>query len=591
MTLCSPEAFLLFLPLAPMLFPALLNGATLCRNGFFLFPAVRVPLSGWYTSRVFADSFSLLPGPAPGHPCGNPQGSRRGSEAPAARRAPLGEAGQKKWNAETIQKYFSIKNPSSFGFTLRLCASIAAFVCIFFYYQNDIGKWLTFPDTPSYLGNNYLSNPWGSQRTPGVAMYWQLIGAKGELREAFQKFPNADDFNKLGKQDEKIYSLGKKVALCNLLLLGLSFSLLCFALSTFIHPLVSLIFILVSMYFGAIPLPKYLLADLPACSLTVVFVALGILYAKYRKNVFLFLLSCCAILACLVKPGMFFLALVAGCMLGYELLLSIRTRNLKNALASLCTGAFLTAGTLSWPFLLYLHSGLLVPSQLSATTKTMFAIYLLQEGDDELFTDPKLKALVADLILHKPEADAEINKRVYRNKRNLPSKASIYVNSVNYYGWQYFFDSCKRNGYNRMSNIEYARLAKEMSAPIIRKHFGEYMKTVGRSFLSAFGAYEDIQIGIWWRRHLGPKSLGLFIACYLFIACAFVLGVQDLQYTIVLLAVIHITSVIFTSIGHAVLGRYLGITEWSFLLALEVALWSVILRILHSLPRSRPLRA
>lgn len=490
-----------------------------------------------------------------------------------------------------MQKNFSLKTPASSGYLLRICASIAVFICIFFYYQNDIEKWRVQPDTPSYLGKNYLSDPWATHRTPGMAIYLGVIGAKDELKEAFQKFPAAVDFNKFGKQDENIHSLGKKIAFCNLLLLGLSFSFLCFALSTFIHPLVSLFFILVSIYLGAVPSPKFILADLPACSLTGIFTAFGILYAKYRKNILLFFLSCCAIFACLLKPAMFFLALVAGCMLGYALLLSLRARNLKNALASLCIGVFLTAGTLSWPFLLFLHSGLFVPSQISATTKNMFAIYLLQEGDDELFTDPKLKALVADLIRHKPEADEEINKLVYKNKRNLYSKANIYVNSVNYYGHRYFFDKCKRNGYGRMSNIEYARLAKQMSDPIIHKHFGEYIETIGRSFLSAFGAYKDIKSGIWWRNQLGSQSVILFILCYLCIVCSLIFGVKYLRYPIGLLAVLHITSVIFTSIGHAVLPRYLEITEWSFVLALVVALWALLLRILQSFPRRRPLRS
>ena len=471
---------------------------------------------------------------------------------------------------------------------LRGLTSIAIFFCIFIFYHNDIEDWQTSPDTHSYVGDNFFSNPWGTGRTPGMSLYWKAIGAKGELKKATRKFRHAVDFNNQGKKDEKINSLGKKLVRYNIILIGISFSLLCFALSSYIHPPLAFLFTASCVYFGAIPPPKHILADLPVCSLTGIFVALSILYSKYRKSVLLFLICGCAAFACLVKPGMFFLPLIAGCMVAYQLLVFIRSRYLKKALITFCIGLFLILGTLSWPILLYIHSGIFVPSQITSISNNMFAVYLLQEGDEQLFTEPKQKAFVADLIAHKPEADAEIDKMVYtERKRSEASKAHIYLHSVNYYGYKYFSATHKRNGYDRLSRIEYARLSKEIADPIIKKHYGEYLKTVGRSFLSAFGAYEDLPYSLWWRLGLGANSLGVFIVSYIFLFCAIFFCTKNLQYTLVLLTFIHVASVTFMSLGHAVLARYLGITEWSFILALEVGAYSLARKIFHPLSRAR----
>lgn len=458
-------------------------------------------------------------------------------------------------------------------------------VWIFFYFQGDIDNWTTTPDTPSYAGKNFWSNPWGHIRTPGLAMYWTLIGATDELGEAVKKYPISEDLNKHGKSNEKINTLGKKLVVGNIILLCISFAFLYFALSTIINPVVALFFILASIHFGSLTSPKYILADLPACAMTVIFVAFGILYAKYKQYIFLFLLCGSAIIACLIKPAMFFLSFIAGCIVLYEFISSARARNLKMLLITSCAGLVLVSGTLLWPFLLYTHSGVFFPSQLSIITKAQQATYLLQEGDDQLFTDPRKKAFVSELIKHKPEIDAEIDKSIYKNTRNMHSKAHIYMYSLNPYGYNYFFNIMNQSGF-KLPQIERARLVKEVTDPIIRKHFKEYSMTKIRSFLSAFGYYKDVWHSIKWRQSVGQKLFPVFLLCYAFLFCAIAFGAKKLRYPLLLLALIHVMAVAFTAIGHAVLMRYLEITEWSFILALEVALYSLVLR-LASLVRNR----
>lgn len=470
---------------------------------------------------------------------------------------------------------------------IQASASLAIVLCTFLYYFHDIENWRTSPDTHSYVGDNYFTKPWNSLRTPGMSLIWELFGVKDDLKKATQKYPASVDFNTLGREEKKTNALGKKLVLANITLIGASFALLCFALSTSINPILSFVFVITSMYFGAIPEPRHIMADLPACSSTAIFVAISIIYTKYKKNYLLFLLCCCAIFACLIKPGMFFLPLIAGCILFYDLLRFLRGKNFKKALSTFCIGVFLIFGTLFWPILLYAHSGVFVSSQLSSITKNMFAVYLLEPGDEHLFADAKQKAFVTALIAHKPEADAEIDKRDYKDKgRGKYSQAHIYLHSVNYYGYRYFYKICRENGYDKLSSIDHARLSKEISTPIIKHHFCAYMKTVGRSFISAFGTYKDLPASVFWRLGAGDYALSLSIGAYLFLFCAILFGIKNLQDLLVLLTFLHIASVLFMSIGHAVLDRYLAITEWSFILALEVGMYSLILKIFPALSRS-----
>lgn len=476
---------------------------------------------------------------------------------------------------------------SSIRNLFSVCTAIAIVICTFIYYFHDIENWRTSPDTHSYVGDDYFAKPWNSMRTPGMSLFWEVIGVKDALKKATRKYRAAVDFNTLGRKEEKTNSLGKKLVVANITLIGVSFAFLCFALSTSINPLLSFVFVITSMCFGAIPEPRDILADLPACSFTAIFVALFIFYSKYKKNYLLFLLCCFSIFACLIKPGMFFLPLIAGCILLYEILRFIRGKSFKKALTTFCIGVFLIFGTLFWPILLYVHSGFFVSSQLSSITKNMFAVYLLEEGDEQLFTDPKQRAFVAALIAHKPEADAEIDELVYKEKkRSEYSQAHIYMHSVNFYGHRYFYKICRENGYDKLSSIDHARLSNEISTPIIKKHFRAYLKTVGRSFISAFGIYKDLPASIFWRLDMGNYALPLSIGTYLFLFCAILFGINNLQYLLVLLTSLHIASVLFMSIGHAVLGRYLTITEWSFILALEVGMYSLILKIFPALSPS-----
>lgn len=481
-----------------------------------------------------------------------------------------------------MQKSLSIRN------LYRVSTSLAIVLCTFLYYSDNIENWRTSSDTRTYVRDNYFTKPWDSVRTPGMSLMWESIGVMDELKKATRKYPAAIDFNSLGREDERINSLGKKLVRTNIILIGVSFASLCFALSISINPFLSFVFVITSMYFGAIPEPRAIMADLPACSLTAIFVALSVFYFKYRKSYLLFLLSCCAIFACLIKPGMFFLPLFALCILLYTLQNFIRMKNLKRALITSCIGIFLILGTLFWPIWLYLHGGIFVSSQLSSATKNMFAVYLLEEGDEQLFTDAKQKALVAALIAHKPEADAEIDNLVYKDKaRSEYSQSHIYLNSVNYYGHRYFYKICRENGYDKLSRIDYARLSKEISTPIIKKHFRAYLKTVGQSFISAFGVYKDLPYSIFWRQGLGDYALVFSIGGYLFLFSSILFGMKNLQYLLVLLTFLHIVSVLFMSIGHAVLARYLAITEWSFILALEVGTYSLIQKFFPALSRSR----
>lgn len=473
----------------------------------------------------------------------------------------------------------------------RLFTSIVIFICTLFYYSDDIENWQIAHDTYGYLGYNYFSKPWNTYRTPGISFFWESLGLKDDLKNAFKKYPREQDFNTSGRKDGKINVLGKKLVRANIILIGITFSGLGFALSTIINPFLSLIFVITSMYFGALPPPKLLLADLPACSFTVIFITLCIFYSRYKKRILLFFLCCCAVFACLIKPVMFFLSFIAGCILLYNLLLFLLEKNIKDALITLYTGVFLIVGTLLWPFLLYIESGIFVPGQLTPITKNMIAVYLVEEGDDQLFIETEHKALVADLIAHKIDADAEIDKLYYANEpRSDHSKAHIFLHSADIYGWKYIYQIYDMHGYKNLSRIKVLQLSKEISDPIIKKHMDERVKIMGRSFLSAFGAYKDMPISLWWRQGLGDHALILSIGAYIFLFCSILFGVKNLQFILLILTCLHVDSVLFTSVGLVVYDRYLQITEWSFILALEIGAYSLGRVFLSAQTRARTMK-
>jgi hypothetical protein len=128
--------------------------------------------------------------------------------------------------------------------------------------------------------------------------------------------------------------------------------------------------------------------------------------------------------------------------------------------------------------------------------------------------------------------------------------------------------------------LEWAKISKSVMDPIISANFNEHLKVVGRSFLSAFSLYSDCNQSLFSNRVLNRflhfrMHFIIFIGMFVIILFAVFAGRDALKYPIILLACLHLISVLLCSIGHAVLDRYLEKTEWALLLSFMLALWSL----------------
>lgn len=345
------------------------------------------------------------------------------------------------------------------------------------------------------------------------------------------------------------------------------------ALSQFIPAEIAAVFCSICIALSYLPNPGYILADQPACIFTVLFIAIGLFFLKTQRLLILLLLCLCAAFAILIKPGMAFLPFIAGVIVLIKFIRFMLQDEIRKAICTFFIGCSLCIATLLWPILLYIEGGFFVSSQLSGISKMMFAIYLLHPEDEKIFSETEYKKIVADLVAQKPDVDRSLDK-FFPNGREYYSKINIYVNSVNQYGWRFFGDVCRANGVD-ITNYRLNKLAKDIADPIIKAHFTEYLKTVGRSFLSAFGAYPDYRVSMPQRYGVGQFSLYISLGCWLIILSSLFFGDKSMRWPTAFTASIHPLLVLVHSIGHAILDRYLEITEWSFLLAFFMALYAL----------------
>ncbi len=495
-----------------------------------------------------------------------------------------------------------------FGLRTGFCCAIV-FVFTLAAFIDAPADWEFGGDADSYPGNSF-KDPWGGMRTPGYAIYLDALGVGDGLNDFMISFLKAKFQNKVLQADPETDALLKRVVWANIICLALGFALLTLAMAKFVPVEAAAVFSCLCVSLGRLSPPSQIMtADQPGCCLTVLFMAFGLLFIKSRRLIFLVLLCLCAVAAMLVKPGMAFLPLIAGIMVMVHFIQrALRKEKLKAAYTALI-GCFLCVGTLLWPLMLYLSGGIVTSSQISGVTKMMFAVCLVQPGDENLFEDPKHKAIVAELIRRKPEVDKRIEEMSLPNGREAYSEPIIYLYSVGLYGWWLSpivyseFYEMKHVVYNEFceaedidpmrigTGIQFNCTAGAIADSIIKAHFGEYLKIAGRSFLSGFGYYPDFYFHVGYPflgvnvSHVFPLFCGLFAVLVLSIA----VGTPEMRYPVAFVASVHPLAVLIHSIGHAVLGRYLEISEWSLLLALLLALYSLIIRLFRKF-KGRKLR-
>jgi len=459
--------------------------------------------------------------------------------------------------------------------------------CTLFFLSDNISKWEISPDTQSYWWAPSFSDPWNSSRTPGLKMYIMALGQYEATYELMTLSNPVDELTNIAENDKAINSSLKFISNATYFLISISIAILAVALSRHVHLVPAILIPLLFLFLTTLPSPKEILADPFSAILAILFTACGLFFLKSKHLVFLFFASLFAAYAFLVKPAMIVLAVIAGLLILISFIYSYN--DTPRRIKIILIGIFLCICTLIWPVNLYRTSGLLVTSQLSYMTNAMFAVYLLQPGDDMLFSDQADKEFVAELLRQKQIVDRELNETNFPNGRSNYSKVKIYTESVNAYGWGLFNQVVRQVRPDAGNNLqELTKLAESVCRPIIRNHFNEYIKIVGRSFVSAFSLYNDFLPSPFSNNNLmrvfqHEWHFRLYIGMLLVILAATLIGKKSLRGSVIFIASIHPLAVLFSSIGHAVLYRYLEITEWSLLLAFMLALWSLLIKIFDKL--------
>jgi hypothetical protein len=485
---------------------------------------------------------------------------------------------------------------------------IICFVIVFGYsamfFSPNISKWCLTADTSDYFALNLVSRPWNGARAPGVMMYVKGLG-KFELVQNFFNFETvgrpADEWyqhemdevskmvdaaTELAAADKQINDALKYISNANYVLLCIGIAALAVALACHIHIVPAIIMPCLLPLLTTLPDTTWIMADQPAAVLALMFTALILVFLRIQKDIFLFFACLCAVYAFLVKPQMIFLPAIAGVIVCVRII-AVR-HNAGKWLRVVFMGIFLIAGTLIWPVWLYINGGVVVTGQWTGMSKAIFTVYLMQPGDEDLFSDPEDKKLVEALLKHKPEVDRGLDETQFPLGRESYSASRIFFYSIQQYGWEYFPEIFQesRPGVS-LTPLEWVRVSQAVCEPILKAHYGEYVKTVAQSFLSAFGRYHDNQLSPFGYKILDRRGFfqrigyfKVFVCIYILIITAILLGKKGLRWPLVFITSIHPLAVAACAIGYAVEPRYIEVTEWSLLLACILACWSLWVRML-----------
>lgn len=452
-------------------------------------------------------------------------------------------------------------------------------------------KEFIFPDTYSYPAIS-IKHPWDSLRTPGFDLYLMALGADKPLQTFLRDnpLPRWKQTNQLINSNTFVKTFFRNLCLANAFFLSLGLCFLCYALSNVIPPLerhlwfrrcISVCFVLFSVCNGRLVPINRVGAD--ALTLILVPYAAGALLLFFHRHKFRWLLvaSLFASYSFLVKPSFASLSLICGLICAWELFENLFQKHYARARSAFLIGLVLSVTTLAWPLWLFWRGGLFVPSQISAYTNLGFVFYLTQPGDEALVHDEKSKKILLKILELQPIIATRTKERVKELKlppRDLSSLQLYYQTSINHVIWIRMLQTLREVGIN-MKPLEVNKAVSSFAPIIIREHFVDYFKIVASNFLSAFN-----QLHLKRAHHARAKFISShykLTACIILVALVF--GIRQLRVPIFLLTSIHIVHILFCSIGSIAETRYVTITEFCMLLAFLLAIYSLVLHLLHVL--------
>ena len=477
---------------------------------------------------------------------------------------------------------------------LTIIVGAAAFSYSAIHLSADASKWEIGKDTRSYMDVSF-SDPWNSYRTPGLKYYLIALGQFEPIqRVLWPDLSSLEQYTQNALADEKAYNAFLFVSRTNFLLRAAALALLAVSLSLHVSAPLAVAAPCLILHFSGLLETFWIMSDQLGATLLLFAVSLGLFFAHSRRLIFLLALAIISAYAFLVRPAMIFAPALAGLIVLLVMVKACRLKQKLRAGLALVIGLLLILGTAIWPWRLYSKSGLLVVSQIQASATISRALYLLQPGDEDLFTEERDRQYVVKLLEQKPEFDRKLHEKIFPKGRGNYSKIYGFIGCLDEYYYRGFFHDLYREMYSeelRKHNrnlLGEAELAKIVARPIIQAHFGENLAIAGRNALSSLCFYPDVLESPFGNKiqKLGINAKlipGIFFSFLLVLVVSIAAGTASLRVPILFIGAIHPLAVAVLSFGHAVVHRYLQLSEWCLLLAVFLAIVSLLNKMLSQL--------
>ncbi|MCL1890116.1 MAG: hypothetical protein FWF99_06430 [Desulfovibrionaceae bacterium] len=473
------------------------------------------------------------------------------------------------------------------GLTVIVGAAVFSYSAV--HLAADASKWEIGKDTRSYMDVSF-NDPWNSYRTPGFKYYLTALGQFEPIqRVLWPDLPSLEQYTQNALADEKSCQAFLFVSRANFLLRVAALALLSVALSLHVSAPLAVAAPCLIPHLTELLETFWIMPDQLGATLLLIAVSLGLFFAHSRRLIFLLTLAVISAYAFLVRPAMIFAPALAGVIILLVMVEACRLKQKMRAGLALAIGLLLVMGTAIWPWRLYSKSGLFVVSQIQVSAMISRALYLLQPGDENLFAEERDRQYVVKLLERKPEFDRKLQEKIFPKGRGNYSKIYGLIGCLDEYYYRGFFHDLYRETYfeelrkHNRNLLGEAELAKIVARPIIKAHLGENLAMAGRNALSSLYFYPDVRVSPFGnnihRLGINAKLVpGIFLSFLLVLAASIAAGTASLRLPVLFIGAIHILAVAVLSFGHAVVYRYLQLSEWCLLLAVFLAIVSLLNR-------------
>lgn len=483
-----------------------------------------------------------------------------------------------------------------------LLASFLLIFCFIIFTSNG-PKWKVAPDTYGYIKQEII-NPWHGSRSPGLSIFWNVLGVRDVFRNNItQRIINNSDIERSSKNFPRVSEALTRVAYVQAFILAFSFALLFLALNGFVPKSTSILVCLFCICFSPLRPTNAILTDSLATSLSIIFVALTLFWFSKKRLILLFLLCSVSVYAVLLRPDFGFLSLGALILCIINVICGALHKRKRQILYSFFIIGFLCVGTLLWPIWLSIKGGVLVSGQYEHLAKRAFAIHLLEEGDENLFSDAASKTLVTELIKNKFDFDQSLNEKYFSQKERAQySFPYVFVYVMHPYS-DVFYQKLALKYFKWKSLPEMLEQTNNICNPIIRKHFYKYLQLVKSNFLSSMNFYPDL-VFPYFKNNLSPVisctwldnfflqvnklfifgynvNFYLFILSYVIVFLGFIVcKSNNLRYAIIFISFLYASHMLIISFNHGIYLRYPSMSQITLLIPTLLSIYILAKRMI-----------